>query len=55
MNETYEFPADQVERFDPSRFDIFWNADYTRFNAVRLSWWDDRSYADYQGDNTEEY
>jgi hypothetical protein len=50
-----EFNAEQVanreyEQLDPSRYDLHWNADYTACVAVPLTWWDNRSYAAYQGD-----
>jgi hypothetical protein len=38
------------EQYDPARNDFRWNADYTEVDVVPLTWWDDASYADYQGD-----
>lgn len=34
--------------WNPERFDFYWNDDYTAFRLVRLSWWDEASYAAYQ-------
>lgn len=54
MNAVF-FDAQQVanrdyEKLDPARWDFVWNADYTTVTAFALAWWDDASYAAYQGD-----
>lgn len=47
------YPVADLENFNPDRFDFRWNADYTEFCPVRLRWWDDASYAAWQGDFAE--
>ena len=49
------FNAEQVanreyEQLDPGRYDFLWNDDYTEVTAIALTWWDEKSYADYQCD-----
>jgi hypothetical protein len=39
------------ERYDPARHDFRWNADQTECGVAPLAWWDDASYAAYQGDD----
>jgi hypothetical protein len=48
------FPADQCKNYNPERYDIFWTDDYAYFLPVALTWWDDASYARYQGDFCDE-
>lgn len=50
-----EFPltAAEARNLDPARYDFIWNADYSRCRAVKLAWYDDASYAAYQGDGCE--
>ncbi len=56
MSDVTHFNAEQVankeyEQLNPARYDFYWNADYTEVDAVKLRWWDDASYARYQGDD----
>ena len=40
----------QASRLYSSRtHDFAWNDTFTAFHALRLKWWDDASYAAYQG------
>lgn len=41
-------PASQAENFDPARYELRWNADFTAFDPVKLQWHDDASYAAWQ-------
>lgn len=41
---------DEYKQYDPYRHDFRWNADYTEVDVIPLAYWDDASYADYQGD-----
>ena len=43
------------EGYDPGTHDFRWNADYTEVDVIRLVWWDDASYAEYQGDGEEDH
>jgi hypothetical protein len=42
-------PAERLDDFNPDRFDAVPNGDGT-FRLVPVLWWDDASYAAYQGD-----
>lgn len=44
-----EFDA-RKEEFSPANHDFYWNHDYTEVTIVKLRWFSDESYADYQGD-----
>ncbi len=49
--------AEQVSRgehegYNPDRYDFRWNLDFTEVDILPLAWWDDSSYADYQGDQS---
>jgi hypothetical protein len=35
--------AADIEAWDPTRYDIRWNADFTEAEVVPLPWWDDTS------------
>lgn len=45
--------AEDIEQYDPARYDFRWNADYTEAEVITLPWWDEASYAAYQGDREE--
>ena len=47
-----DFPASDVESYDPNRYEIRWNSDYTRFIPIKLRWNDDKSYQKYQSSDT---
>lgn len=40
--------AANVEKYDPRKYDFAWNRDFSRFIPLKLTWWDDASYIDYQ-------
>ena len=42
----------EYEHFNPERYDFFFRPDGSCL-VVELSWWDDASYARYQGDQEE--
>ena len=42
-------PADRLDDYNPERYDAVPNGDGT-YRLVKLLWWDDASYANYQGD-----
>lgn len=41
-------PREEVNQWNPMRYDFYWNEDYTMFQLRPLKWWDDASYAQYQ-------
>jgi len=41
------FPAEFADDFGPS-FELHWDDQYLMFQPVRLLWWDDASYLEYQ-------
>lgn len=43
-----EDPSQVCKLYNPNRYDFVWNDDYTSFRAIKLAWWDDASYIDYQ-------
>lgn len=43
-----EDPTQCVALYNPGRYDYRWNSDFTAFRAIKLTWWDDRSYIAYQ-------
>jgi len=43
-----------VELWNPRRYEFVWNDDFTAFKPVKLLWWDDNSYIDYQCDMGDE-
>ena len=43
-------PARFAARFSPANHDFVWSPDGRHFRPVKLRWWDDASYARYQGD-----
>lgn len=50
-----ELTAEQVQngeykQYDPERYDFRWSTDFSTVTVIPLSWWDDASYARYQGD-----
>jgi hypothetical protein len=45
--------AGEHREYDPERHDFRWNEDFTECVIVPLAWWDDASYAEYQGDGSE--
>ncbi len=47
-------PAKYVEEFTPMYFDIRWHKDHLFFQPIPLTWWDDRSYIEYQSFDCEE-
>lgn len=49
MNEEFPLTASEAHEYNPERYDFVWNADYTRCRAINLAWYDDASYAAYQG------
>lgn len=42
--------AELYKQYDPGRYDFRWNKDYSEVDIIPLTWWDDKSYADYQSD-----
>lgn len=40
----------EYEQLDPIRWDFHWNSDFTECDAYPCLWWDEGSYAQYQGD-----
>ena len=42
-------PTQASRLFNPVRHDFSWNKDFTAFRPLALRWWDDASYAAYQG------
>lgn len=46
-----EEPSQVSRLWGSDRFDFRWNDDYSAFFVVALSWWDEASYARYQGDD----
>lgn len=40
----------EVELVTRPDVDVVWNQDFSMFKLIRLSWWDDASYARYQSD-----
>lgn len=49
MEDLTRVPEDQLVNYNPERYDCFPNGDGT-YRLHKLSWWDDASYAVYQGD-----
>ena len=45
-----QIAAEEYKNYDPDRFDFVWNADFTECEVHPLTWWDEASYAAYQGD-----
>lgn len=43
-----EVAAGKYKEYCPVRNDFRWNADFTEVTVVPLTWWDEKSYADYQ-------
>lgn len=43
-----EDPTQCCALYNPARNDYRWNADFTAFRAIKLTWWDERSYIAYQ-------
>lgn len=50
MTLTAEELADRTNEFPPDRFDFYWSSDWRHVEVVALRWWDEASYAEYQGD-----
>lgn len=46
--------ADRVGEFSTKRYEFAWNATFTHFIPLPLTWWDDQSYIDYQCGSEEE-
>lgn len=42
-------PESELDNYNPDRFDAYDNGDGT-YRLVPVLWWDDASYANYQGD-----
>lgn len=41
-------PSQAARLYNPQRFDFRWNDDFTAFQPLPLTWWDDASYLAYQ-------
>lgn len=54
MDTSVWYDAKEVAEFNPDAFDLYWNADYSKFRAVPLRWTDDASYAAYQAGSDRE-
>jgi len=46
--------AEVYKQYDPERHDFVWNSDGS-CDIFPLRWWDDASYAQYQGDQSASY
>jgi hypothetical protein len=42
--------AGEHKQYDPVRYHFEWNSNHTECDVYALNWWDDASYAAYQGD-----